>query len=442
MVIAKNTIYMNGDYPMLDRTIDLSPLRTCFPALHQTDANGLPYVYFDGPGGTQTPQTVIDAMVDYFKSANANCGGPFITSYRNDEKILQARKAMADFLNAASEREIVFGANMTTLTFNFSRAIGRGLQPGDEIIVTNLDHDANIAPWLALEEKGIIIRWADFNLEDCRLDLDHLSSLLSNKTKVVALGYASNAVGTINPIKKIAAMAHAVGAWVWVDAVHLAPHRAIDVQSIDCDFLVCSAYKFFGPHVGIVWGKQELLEKLAAYKVRPSNPNPPNKFETGTLNHEGLAGVVAAVDYLAEVGRKYGHQNASLDPVNLSTYEGRRKELKLAMEAIAAYERPLFTYMLAELKKISGIKIYGIVNPDEFNARCPTVAFTRKGYTPQAIATELGKQGFFVWHGNYYALAVTERLGVESTGGMVRVGLAHYNTQEEVDRFLKALDAQ
>jgi selenocysteine lyase/cysteine desulfurase len=221
---------------MLERTIDLSPLRTCFPALQQTDENGLPNVYFDGPGGTQVPQGVIDAMADYFISANANCGGPFITSYRNDEMILLARKAMADFLNAGSEGEIVFGANMTTLTFSFSRAIGRTLQPGDEIIVTRLDHDANISPWLALEEKGIIIRWADFNVEDCRLNLDHFSSLLSVKTKIVAVGYASNAVGTINPIKKIVAMAHEVGARVWVDAVHYAPHRAIDVQAIDCDF--------------------------------------------------------------------------------------------------------------------------------------------------------------------------------------------------------------
>lgn len=427
---------------MDDRKINLSTLRTQFPALNQQDEMGRPYVYFDGPGGTQVPQVVIDAMVDYFKQANANCGGPFITSRRNDEMIVQARVAMADFLNAGSEREIIFGANMTTLTFGFSRAIGRMLQPGDEIIVTHLDHDANIAPWLALEEKGIIVKWADFKVQDCRLDLDHLSSLLSNKTKLVALGYASNAVGTINPIKKIAAMAHAVGAWVWVDAVHFAPHGAIDVQDIDCDFLVCSAYKFFGPHVGVVWGRQDLLERFVAYKVRPSNPNPPHKFETGTLNHEGLAGVAATVDYLAEVGRKYGHQSASIDNVIMHKYEGRRKELKQAMETFAAYERPLFTYMLTELKNLSGINTYGIVNPEEFNARCPTLAFTRKGYTPEAIATELGNRGIFVWHGNYYALAVTERLGVESSGGMVRVGLAHYNTKEEVDRFLEALDAQ
>jgi len=421
---------------MLDQTIDLSPLRSQFPALQQTDEKGRPYVYFDGPGGTQVPQIVIDAMADYFINANANCGGPFATSYRNDEMIDQARNAMADFLNAGSEKEIVFGANMTTLTFNFSRAIGRSLQAGDEIIVTNLDHDANISPWLALEELGIVIKWADIDIKDCRLDLDHLSSLISGKTKLIAVGYASNAVGTINPIKKIAAMAHAAGARVWVDAVHYAPHRPIDVQAIDCDFLVCSAYKFFGPHVGVVWAKQELLEHLDAYKVRPANPNPPYKFETGTLNHEGLAGVVAAVDYLAAIGRDYGGSLSS----TLDNYQGRRRELKQAMEIIAAYERPLFSKMLAGLTKIPGVTVYGILNEHQFDERCPTLAFTREGYTPADIASKLGENGIFVWHGNYYALSVTESLGVEESGGMVRVGLAHYNTKEEVERFLSIID--
>ncbi len=421
---------------MLDKTIDLSPLRSHFPALQQLDDNGRPYVYFDGPGGTQVPRVVIDAMADYFTNANANCGGPFITSHRNDEMINQARVAMADLLNAPSEKEIVFGANMTTLTFSFSRAIGRSLQAGDEIIVTRLDHDANISPWLALEENGIVIKWADIDVTDCRLNIDQLASLISTKTKLVAVGYASNAVGTINPIKKIAALAHEVGAWIWVDAVHYAPHRAIDVQSIECDFLVCSAYKFFGPHVGVLWGKQRLLEKLAAYKVRPATSALPHKFETGTLNHEGLAGVVAAVDYLARIGRDYGYRLAS----ELDNYKGRRKELKQAMGIIAAYERPLFTYMLGELKKISGIKIYGILDEDAFDERCPTLAFTREGHSPADIAAKLGDKGVFVWHGNYYALAVTEKLGVEDSGGMVRVGLAHYNTKEEVDRFLSAID--
>jgi cysteine desulfurase family protein (TIGR01976 family) len=421
---------------MIDQIIDLSPLRRQFPALQQVDENGRPYVYFDGPGGTQVPQIVIDAMADYFTTANANCGGPFITSRRSVEMIHQARLAMADFLNAPSEKEIIFGANMTTLTFNFSRAMGRGLQAGDEIIVTSLDHDANISPWLALAEKGIVIKWADFNISDCRLDPDHLASLFSDKTKLVAVGYASNAVGTINPIKTIAGMAHAVGARVWVDAVHYAPHRPIDVQAIDCDFLVCSAYKFFGPHVGVVWGRQELLEQLDAYKVRPASPDVPNKFETGTLNHEGLAGVVAAVDYLARVGRDYGSRLSSA----LDQYEGRRRDLKKAMESIASYERPLFAYMLSGLTRISGIRVYGILHEDEFDERCPTAAFTREGHTPAAITAKLGENGIFAWHGNYYALAVTERLGVEDTGGMVRVGLAHYNTKEEVDRFLSILN--
>jgi cysteine desulfurase family protein (TIGR01976 family) len=421
---------------MLDQIIDLSQLRTKFPALQQTDVNGNPYVYFDGPGGTQVPQSVLDAMADYLVKANANCGGPFITSNRNDKMIEQARMAMADFLNAGSENEIVFGANMTTLTFNFSRAIGRSLQAGDEIIVTNLDHDANISPWLALEEKEVVVKWVNFNASDCRLDLDHLQSLLSDKTRLVAIGYASNAVGTINPIKKIAAMVHEVGARLWVDAVHFAPHRPIDVQDIGCDFLVCSAYKFFGPHVGVVWGKHHLLEQLEAYKVRPAHPEPPHKFETGTLNHEGLAGVTAAVDYLAEVGRTYGSRLSS----NPDNYEGRRKDLKQALEIIAAYERPLFAYMLDELEKIPGIRIYGILNKEEFEERCPTVAFTIDGQTPEQIATRLGDNGIFVWHGNYYALAVTEKLGVEDSGGMVRVGLAHYNTKEEVERFLEVID--
>jgi cysteine desulfurase family protein (TIGR01976 family) len=422
---------------MLDQTIDLSPLRSHFPSLQQIDENSRPYVYFDGPGGTQVPRVVIDAMADYFTNANANCGGPFITSHRNDEMIHQARMSMADLLNAPSEKEIVFGANMTTLTFSFSRAIGRSLQPGDEIIVTRLDHDANISPWLALEENGIVIKWADIDVTDCRLNIDQLASLISTKTKLVAVGYASNAVGTINPIKKIAALAHDVGARVWVDAVHYAPHRAIDVQSIDCDFLVCSAYKFFGPHVGVLWGKQKLLEELAAYKVRPATSALPHKFETGTLNHEGLAGVVAAVDYLAQIGRDYGNRLAS----ELDNYKGRRKELKQAMGLIAAYELPLFTYMLSELKKISGIKIYGILDEEAFDERCPTLAFTREGHSPAEIATKLGDKGIFVWHGNYYALAVSEKLGVEDSGGMVRVGLAHYNTKEEVDRFLSAIES-
>lgn len=426
---------------MSEGILNLSELRTRFPALREKDDQGRPYVFFDGPGGTQVPQAVIDAMAHYFKTANANHGGCFITSRRNDETIEQARSAMADFLNAPAPREIIFGANMTSLTFNFSRAFGRTLAPGDEIIVTRLDHDANIAPWAALEEKGVQIKWADFDVRDCRLDLEQMASLITGRTRLVAVGYASNAVGTINPIARIANMAHNRGARLWVDAVHYAPHGPIDVQSLGCDFLVCSAYKFFGPHVGVLWGKLEALEDLQPYKARPADPAPPGSFETGTLNHEGLAGVTAAVDYLAALGPECGNRLPSEIAAGLGSYTGRRKHLKQALSAVALDERALFTYLLSEVEKIAGIKIYGIRNPAEFKDRCPTLAFTVEGLTPRAIAEKLGRRGIFVWDGNYYALSVTERLGVEDSGGMVRVGLAHYNTKDEVDRLVASLQA-
>jgi len=419
----------------MSEQIDLSPLRTQFPALQETEGQEKPFVFFDGPGGTQVPQPVIDAMANYLIHANANKGGYFATSHRSDEIIEGAHQAMADFLNAPSPQEIVFGANMTTLTYNLSRSIGRTLQPGDEIVVTRLDHDANISPWLALEEQGVKINWVDFDVEDCRLNIDHLASLLTDRTKLIAVGYASNAVGTTNPIPRIAALARNVGAWLWVDAVHYAPHGPIDVQTLGCDFLVCSAYKFFGPHVGVLWGKLNLLEKLHAYQVRPANPNPPYKFETGTLNHEGLAGTTAAIDYLAALGRDYGGQFAG----QFLQYQGRRRHLKQAMQAIMAYERPLFAYLMRGLKSIPGVQLYGITHPAEFADRCPTVAFTKEGVTPAQIAEHLGRYNIFVWNGNYYALSVTQRLGLEESGGMVRVGLAHYNTQQEVDRLLTAL---
>jgi cysteine desulfurase family protein (TIGR01976 family) len=324
---------------------------------------------------------------------------------------------------------------MTTLTYTLSRSIGRTLRPGDEIVVTRLDHDANISPWLALEEQGVNVKWADFDLEDCRLNLDHLASLLTDRTRLVAVGYASNAVGTINPIGRVAALARNVGAWLWVDAVHYAPHGPIDVQALGCDFLVCSAYKFFGPHQGVLWGRLELLDALRPYQVRPASPHPPYKFETGTGNHEGIAGTLAAVNYLAGLGREYGQTFAA----ETAAYSGRRQELKQAMRAIMAYDRPLLAYLLNELRTFPGIKIYGITRPEHFTERCPTVAFTKVGCTPRQIAAHLGEHGIFAWHGNYLALSVTDRLGVEESGGMVRVGLAHYNTKTEIDRLLAAL---
>lgn len=422
---------------MTDHIPDLSAVRSQFPALRQTDDYGRPFVFLDGPGGTQVPQAVIDAMADYLVRANANTHGLYATSRCSDQMIEEARRAVADFLNAASAEEIVFGPNMTTLAFGLSRAIGRTLRPGDEVVVTRLDHDANISPWLALAEQGAHIRWADFRPDDCTLDMDQLASLITERTRLVAVGYASNAVGTINDVKRIGQLAHAVGAWLFVDAVHYAPHGPIDVQAIDCDFLACSAYKFFGPHVGVLYGRYALLEQLPAYKVRPAGDQPPDKFETGTKNHEGLAGTLAAINYLAELGARYGASFAG----QFSSFGGRRLQLKTAMAAIRAYERPLAERLLTGLQATSGITIYGITDVNRFDERVPTISFRMQGLTPAQVAERLGEVGIFVWDGNYYALAVTQRLGVEESGGMVRVGIVHYNTAEEVDRLLAELAA-
>jgi cysteine desulfurase family protein (TIGR01976 family) len=418
---------------------DLDKIRSEFPALGETDEQGQPYVYFDGPGGTQVPASVPRAMTEYFRTANANQDGRFETSRRNDQTIRDARQRMAEFLNAPSAEEIVFGQNMTSLTYTLSRSMGRYLQPGDEILVTRLDHDANVSPWVALQEKGVVIRWIDFNPQDCCLKLEMIPNLISSRTKLVAVGYASNAVGSINPVREIAAMAHAVGAWLWVDAVHYAPHGPIDVQALDCDFLVVSAYKFFGPHLGVLFGKYELLERLDAYKVRPADPEPPYKFETGTQNHEGLAGLIAAVDYLADLGQGYPVLQNRFDLPSLDDFSGRRQALKQTMTLVKAYESSLFAYLMAGMQQIRGVRVYGITDPEQAGQRCPTLAFTASGWTPEDIATYLGNQGIFVWNGNYYAINVTEQLGLEETGGMVRVGLAHYNTKQEVDRFLTAV---
>ena len=417
-------------------TPDLSVMRDQFPALQQTDAQGRPFVYFDGPGGTQVPGSVIGAMADYLARTNANTHGAFATSRRSDEAIAEARRAMADFLNAPSPDEIVFGPNMTTLTFAVSRAIARELRPGDEIVVTRLDHDANIAPWLALEERGVVVRHADFDPADCTLGMDGLAALIGERTKLVAVGYASNAVGTVNDVRRIGEMAHAAGAWIYVDAVHYAPHGPIDVQALDCDFLVCSVYKFFGPHLGVLYGRYDLLNQLRAYKVRPAGDLPPDKFETGTKNHEGLAGATAAVAYLADLGAEFGAPFGGDYP----GFSGRKLQLKTALAAIRAYERPLVGKLINGLQAIPGVTLYGITEPSRFDQRVPTVSFRLNGHTPRQVAERLGQAGIFVWDGNYYALAVTERLGVEESGGMVRVGIAHYNTMGEVDRLLAVVN--
>ena len=405
--------------------IDLSFKRSFFPALSQT-YDGKPIVFFDNPGGTQCPQMVIDAVSAYLMNDNANHGGAFATSVRSDAMLHDAHQAMADMLGAASADEIVFGANMTTLTFSVSRALGRELKPGDEIVITRLDHDANISPWLLLaRDTGAVVRWVDIREKDCTLDMADLEAQINSKTKIVATGYASNAVGTINDVRTIVEMAHAVGALAYIDAVQYAPHGPIDVQALDCDLLVCSAYKFFGPHVGILYGKLDLLDRLSAYKVRPADDHPPYKFETGTLNHEGIAGTRAAVEYLAQ----------------LTDAKGTRRERAVSgMTAIKEYEKTLSAKLISGLQQIKGLKIWGITNPAQLDRRVPTVSFTLEGHSPREIAEYLGRQGIFVWDGNYYALAVMERLGLEPTGGMVRVGPVHYNTLEEIDRLLNELE--
>ena len=412
----------------------VSALRAEFPALQQTES-GRPIIFFDGPGGTQVHGTVIEAMGRYLTEANSNAHGAFLYSRRTVETTDAARQALADLLNAPRPDEIVFGANMTTLTFNLSRAIGRTLAPGDEIVVSRLDHDADIAPWLALQERGAVIRFVDLNPGDCTLDMAEMEAAINSRTRLVAVGYASNAVGTINDVRRIGEMAHAAGAWIYVDAVHYAPHGPIDVQAIDCDFLVCSTYKFFGPHLGALYGRYEVLDALPAYKVRPAPKDPPGKFETGTGNFEAQAGATAAVDYLASVGRRFGGEFAQRYP----NFQGRRRDLKAGLAAIRAYERGLCERLVAGLGEIQGLRIYGITDPARFDERVPTVSFTLEGLTPNHVARRLDEANIFVWDGNFYALAVTERLGLEEHGGLVRVGLAHYSTAEEMDTLVGVL---
>jgi cysteine desulfurase family protein (TIGR01976 family) len=406
--------------------LDLTWVRSQFPSLSQT-VNGQPATFLDGPGGTQVPQRVIDAISDYLKRDNANTCGAYATSRRSDTMIAGARSAMADFLGCDPD-EIVFGANMTSLTFAMSRAIGRELGPGDEIVLTHLDHDANISPWRALEERGVTIRMVEIHEDDCTLDLADLERKITDRTKLVAVGYASNAVGTINDVKKIIGLAHQRGAMAYIDAVHYAPHGPIDVPALDCDFLVCSTYKFFGPHMGVLYGKRDHLKRLEPYKLRANTNAIPQRWEWGTLNHECIAGISACVDYLADLGRR-------ANPA-VST---RRAAVLAAYEAIQKHEHGLMESLIRGLLSIPGLKLYGIRDPKRFDQRCPTVAVRIKGFTPLELATQLGDRGIFTWDGNYYALNLSERLDVEKDGGFLRIGLAHYNTVEEVERLLVAL---
>ena len=403
--------------------------RSQFPAL------GSQMVFLDGPGGTQVPQAVIDAVAAYYREANANEHGLFATSQRSDEIVAAGRRAMADFINSRSADEIVFGANMTTLTLHLARALGRTLSPGDEIVVTRLDHDANIAPWLHLQECGAVIRWLEIDPGDCTLKLEGLEKTVNKKTRIVAVGYASNAFGTINDVPRIVAAAQQVGALTFVDAVHYAPHRAIDVQLLDCDFLACSPYKFYGPHSGVLYGKREALERLQPYKVRPALDSIPDCFETGTKNHEGIAGIAAAVDFLAALGLDHDGENPRLDDYPA----GRRRWLKQSLAAIMEHESRLFRRMLSGLQGIPGLRIYGISDPARLRERTPTACFTLPGLAPAVVAEKLGTAGINVWDGNYYAWEPMKFLGLEEKGGAVRAGLSLYNTGDEVERFLHTL---
>jgi cysteine desulfurase family protein (TIGR01976 family) len=388
------------------------------------------------------PQRVIDAISDYLSRNNANTGGAYQTSRNTDHMIDEARAAMGDFLNCDAD-EIVFGANMTTLTYAMSRAIGRELAAGDEIVLTLLDHDANFAPWKALEEKGVIIRTAKFNESDCTLDMQDLAAKIGSRTKLVAVGYASNAVGTINDVAEVARLARQAGALSYIDAVHYAPHGTIDVRALDCDFLVCSTYKFFGPHMGVLFGKRAHLTRLRPYKVRSLTDKSPNCWEWGTLNHESIAGIKACEDYWEELG---GRAVAELAPSKVQEAEPagkpvprRREAIVAAHDAIHRHERKMMEKMIAGLLGIRGLKLYGITDPQRFDQRCATIVVRIEGHTPLDLATKLGERGFFTWDGNYYALNVTEQLDVERLGGFLRIGLVHYNTMEEVERFLATL---
>lgn len=415
-----------GIHPTTPAALDSNWVRAQFPSL-QTQVNGQPAAFLDGPAGTQVPTQVMHAIQNYLMSANANTGGAFLTSHRSDEMIANTRSAMADFFHCDKD-EVVFGQNMTTITFAVSRAIARELRPGDEILLTTLDHDANFSPWKALEEKGIVIRQVDIQEADCTLDLEDLKRKLNEKTKIVAVGYASNAVGTINPVAEITKLAHAAGALVYIDAVHFAPHGLIDVKALDCDFLVCSPYKFFGPHMGTLYGKREHLQRFRPYKVRPCTEEAPGRWESGTQVQELIAGIGGAVEYLAELGR---HS----DPAATT----RREALAAAYRTTVAHETRLVWHLIDRLQAISGASIYGITDPERAAERCATLALRIGNHHPTAMAAYLGERGIFTWDGNYYALNLSERLGVESQGGMLRVGLVHYNTMEEVERLLRAL---
>ncbi len=416
--------------PITRSGIDVAAVRDHFPSLAR-ELNGGPIVFMDGAAGSQVPRQTIDAMATYLRDHNANRGGPFATSRETDSMVSDVRQATADFLGAHLAEEIIFGPNMTTLTFGLSRAIARDLRPGDEIIVTELDHDANVAPWVAIaEERDAVVRRIAVNPDDGTLALDRLESIIGERTRVVAVGLASNAVGTLNEIGRVVETAHAYGALVFVDAVHAAPHLPIDVVAMGADFLACSPYKFFAPHLGVLYGRRELLERLPAYRTRPAGEALPGKWEPGSLPHELLAGLLGTFEYLEQLGRAYGDAEPTAD---------RRSALHAAMGAIQNYERELTGPMLEALAGVPGITIHGIADPRRADQRVPTVAISLGGHSPEAVARHLAGEGINAWNGTMYAPDLMRALGLEDAGGVVRIGLLHYNTTHEVARLVASL---
>lgn len=407
-------------------------IRPLFPSLHLLAADGELPVFLDNPAGTQVPLSVMQAVTEYYMTMNSNSGGVFATSRRNDEMAQRTREGMADFLSAASASEIVIGPNMTTLSFQLSRSIAQTLAPGDEIILTRMDHDANVAPWsLIARDRGLTLKWVDIRAADCTLDMDSLEAALSERTKVVATVHASNAVGTVNPVKQIAGMARAVGAWHVVDAVQSAPHAPIDVADIGCDFLLCSSYKFYGPHLGIMWGRQDLLDSLPVYKVRPAKDAAPYRWENGTPSYETWHGLLACLEHWERIGDEFGD-------AELPQHDGRRQRMKRGMTAVQAYERELVALLIDGLCAIPGVAIAGITDGARFDQRVPTVAMVKEGHEPQEIASYLAANHIYVWSGNYYAVEIMKR--INQPDGMVRIGIGQYNTPDEINRLLNLLD--
>lgn len=413
-------------------SLDVQVIRQQFPSLHR------PAIFLDNPAGTQISKPSLDRINQYLLECNANHGGSFETSRKSDEILDEAHAAMADFLNAARPEEIIFGNNMTTLTLHISRSLARNLKEGDNILVTRLDHDANIAPWmLVAEDKGCNLIWVDIDVEAGTLDLDDFARALERKPKIAAFGYASNLLGTVNPVKNLTTMAHEAGALVYIDAVQYAPHGPIDVQDIGCEFLVCSSYKFFGPHAGTLYGKYDLLNELKAYKVRPASNDLPYKFETGTQNHEGIAGVLGALEYFEWMGSQFGADQVQV--WKEAGFTGRSLLLKQGMSVMQDYETELSRALIQAIESVPGTRIHGVTDLERLHERVPTVSFTLEGRRPEEIAEKLAEQNIYVWNGHNYALAIVERMGLLDAGGMIRVGPVHYNTLDEIERFREAL---